>query len=191
MFQILKLQETIEQAEFVENKNTRAFRPKHPIAFQVGSVQENEFLTVTFDLTSEYDAGDIKTLNVNAPAGLLKLLDNADKCLQAKLNKDSGIRWKPLVVQEGGFEARVAVKLNCKDNSPQSTKFYTWDGVARKDGKPVTEPASVADLHAGQHLVMTLAVGNVWRFKGARGVSLYAKHVLIVNVQAPEEPAWE
>lgn len=158
--------------------------PKQPLFFQLGSTEQSDYLKITFDISDFDKDKDMKTLTVNLSTEIAEIIDKLDKVIQKKANtvaKSDGIEWKSLVTQERSHNPQMKVKLYCKQNAPTRTRFYKWDGQGIKNNKPVLEPTVVDYTCAGQQVVLHLSVGQVYTFKGTRGVILYAKHVLFVD----------
>jgi hypothetical protein len=184
MIKAFQLLDAVKTMELAPPNKKDAMKPTQPLRFQLGSTEKQEYLKTTFGLSEFEKDKDMKTLTVNVSSDLAGVLDKMDKAIQkkaSKLAKPDGLEWKSLVTQEGKYEPQIKVKLYCKQSAPTRTRFYTWDGQEMKEGKPVLEPTSVDHICAGQRVVLHLSLGQVYTFKGTRGVTLYAKHVLIIG----------
>ena len=190
MLNVHQIAEAAEKVELFETKKQDLLKPKTPLEFRLGSAEKGEFMKVTFNISDFDKDKDSKTLTVNVPADLADQFQSFDQTLQAKAAKVSpqgDLEWRPLVTQEGEREPRISIKMCCKESASTRTRFYTWDGKDKKNGKPEVKETTFEHICAGQKVVLLLNLGHVWSYKKGRGITLYAKHVLIM--QSDEEEA--
>jgi hypothetical protein len=188
MLNVHQIAGAAEQVELLETKKQDLLKPKTPLEFRLGSAERGEFMKITFNISDFDKDKDSKTLSVNVPADLAEQFQSFDQTLQAKAAKVSpqgDLEWRPLVTQEGEREPRISIKMCCKESASTRTRFYTWDGKDKKNGKPEVKETSFEHICAGQRVVLLLNLGHVWSYKKGRGITLYAKHVLIM--QSDEE----
>ena len=190
MISASQLLETAKKLDFDSPNKKGMIKPKQPFRFQLGSTETQTYLTLPFGM-SDFDVDkDMKTLSLNLSEDLAKILNDFDTIIKKKTNKISkhdGFEWKSLVTQDGKYDARVNVKLYCKDTAPTRTRFYIWNGETKND-KPVLQSTTVKSICGGQKVVLQLSFGQVYTYLQSRGVTLYAKHVLIVDGGEEEEP---